>query len=69
MAKVAVPLPSALRMVASKALWSAAACCRFGIASLLASSPLQDPQHGPQAGLEESGSKLPHSKALRAFSG
>jgi hypothetical protein len=59
---------TALNTVAPKALWSAAACWRFYLASLLASSPLQHPAHGQQAGLVESGSKLPHSKPLRAFS-
>jgi len=47
-------------------LWSAAACCRFHSASLLAGSPAPrngTPLEGQQAGLRESGSKLPHSKA------
>jgi hypothetical protein len=57
-----------LKIVAPKALWSAAASCRFCLASLLASSRQHHPARGQQAGLEESGSKLPHSKALRAFS-
>jgi hypothetical protein len=57
-----------MKMFAPKALWSAAACCRFCIASLLASSRLQHPVHGQQAGREESGSELPHSKALRTYS-
>jgi hypothetical protein len=52
---------------APQALWSAAACCRFWLASLLASLLLQRPAYGQQAGLEESGSKLPHSKVLRAM--
>ena len=48
-----------------RALWSAAACCRFDPASLLAAlSSLGRTKPGPgqQAGLRESGIKLPHSK-------
>src|SRR5271157_1181345 len=48
---------------AAQPLWSAAACCRFSAASLLALRPLR----GQQAGLKKSGSKLPHSKAIAAF--
>jgi hypothetical protein len=50
---------------APQALWSAAACCRFCPASLLAPHrPKRRPSvHGQQAGLRESGSKLPHSRA------
>jgi hypothetical protein len=44
---------------APQGLWSAAACCCFHHASLLA---LTQAKHGQQAGLSESGSKLPHSK-------
>jgi hypothetical protein len=57
-----------LKFDAPKALWSAAACCRFRPASLVASSLFQHPAHGQQADREKSGSKLPHSKALRAIS-
>ena len=48
-----------------QALWSAAACCRFPFASLLAihRSEYRAPVHGQQAGLSKSGSKLPHSRA------
>jgi hypothetical protein len=55
------------RLNAPQALWSAAACCRFGPASLLAPhlSKYRAPLHGQQVGLSESGSKLPHSRALR----
>ncbi|MGA2076445.1 MAG: hypothetical protein ABSH52_23395, partial [Terriglobia bacterium] len=42
---------------AAQPLWSAAACCRFSAASLLALRPVR----GQQAGLKKSGSKLPHS--------
>ena len=52
---------AAFKIVAPEALWSAAACCRFCPASLLASSLLQHPALGQQVGLEESGGKLPHS--------
>ncbi len=53
-----------LEWKAPQALWSAAACCRFCEASLLAIlSACGVPAHGQQAGLDESGSKLPHSRA------
>ena len=48
---------------AAQPLWSAAACCRFSAASLLALRPVR----GQQAGLKKSGSKLPHSNAIAAF--
>jgi len=49
---------------APQALWSAAACCRFCEASLLALRPACGvAAHGQQAGLGESGSKQPHSRA------
>jgi len=51
-----------------ESLWSAAACCRFDPASLLAASPAQPPFTGQQAVLRESGSKLPHSKAPATLS-
>jgi hypothetical protein len=63
---------------APRALWSAAACCCFSTASLLEfhSSGCHAAVHaqqagvvrvcGQQAGLRQNGSKLPHSKALRA---
>jgi cobalt-zinc-cadmium efflux system membrane fusion protein len=53
---------------APQALWSAAACCRFSPASLLAPyhSEYCAPVHGQQAGLRESGSKLPHSRATHS---
>jgi hypothetical protein len=38
---------------APQALWSAAACCRFDPASLLAASPTQAPRTGQQAGPAE----------------
>jgi hypothetical protein len=54
-----------LEWKAPQALWSAAACCRFCEASLLARlSAYGVPAHGQQAGLGESGSKLPHSRAF-----
>jgi len=60
------PQPKADSLLPRKqALWSAAACCRFDPASLLAASPAQAPRTGQQAGLRESGSKLPHSRTLR----
>jgi cobalt-zinc-cadmium efflux system membrane fusion protein len=50
---------------APQALWSAAACCRFCEASLLALRPACGvAAHGQQAGLGEIGSKLPHSRAF-----
>ena len=53
-----------LKRKAPQALWSAAACCRSCEASLLAPlSAYGVPAHGQQAGLGESGSKLPHSRA------
>jgi len=52
--------------------WSAAACCRFDCARLLATSAPRHatPLRGQQAGLKESGNKLPHSRpaALAALS-
>jgi len=59
------PPRQALGRQAPQALWSAAACCRFSAASLLARRLLEchASVHGQQAGLKESGSKLPHSKA------
>jgi len=52
------------------AVWSAAACCRFSPASLLAlhRSEYRAPVHGQQAGpaCGKSGSKLPHSRAVTA---
>ncbi len=56
--------PKTLERRAPQALWSAAACCRFCEANLLALlSAYGIPTHGQQAGLGESGSKLPHSRA------
>jgi len=56
-------------MVAPQALWSAAACCRFVLASLLRRNPLPLTANSAASKLAciESG-KLPHSKALRARS-
>jgi uncharacterized iron-regulated membrane protein len=56
------------RLGAPQALWSAAACCRFSPASLLALHRFRyrPPVYGQQAGLTESGSKLPHSRAVTA---
>ena len=54
-----VRLPA--RWEAPQALWSAAASCRFSQASLLAATA---PMRGQQAGLRESGSKLPYSRAF-----
>ena len=48
---------------AAQPLWSAAPCCHFSAASLLALRPVR----GQQARLQKSGSKLPHSKAIAAF--
>jgi len=51
-----------------EALWSAVACYRFNPASLLAASLPSPgtPLDGQQAGLSESGSKPPHSRAPAA---
>ena len=49
--------------IAPRAVWSAAACCRFACASLLALHLSgRVPLCGQQAGLGESGGKLPHSR-------
>jgi hypothetical protein len=49
--------------VVLRALWSAAACCRFPRARVCSRAFGRVWISGQQAGLKKSGSKLPHSKA------
>jgi len=61
-----------MKIAAPKALWSAAARCRFALRQLAGDRPVAPPLRAApnrkRASGSKSGSELPHSKALRAFS-